>query len=1105
MIQHRRIRTSKLALGLLAALAAAPAMAQSTSSGVAGTVVSADGAPVAGAEVTITHVESGTISRATTDASGRYAARGLRPGGPYTVSVSKDGQTSTEDGVFLELNSVAAVNERLGGAEATELAAVSVTGTRLAAVFGADNKGIGTSVSGRKLATAAAGSRSLDEIARLDPRITVVDSTDGSISLAGVNNRYNSIKVDGLSQGDPFGLNSNGMPYTGSPISPDTIAAYDIKASDYDVSTDSVGASINAVTKSGTNEFHGSVYYAYKNSGDMVGKIRSNPSDGSSKRVDYTGFDSDITRGVTFGGPILKDRLFFFGSAEKQKVTNIGAFPNNGYSAGKVSDADLAAVEAAAANWGLQPGSALFKNADSTGLALENERYLGKIDWNIADGQRLSLTYQETKENKPTPYDASGNNVAYSSHYYDIDSKTKNLALQLFSDWTENFSTEFKVSQQKFDQIAGNVLNQPQVSVSTPGGGTIYLGEDTNRHENEIHTKALTATLAGTWYVGDHTLKGGVDYLRQENVDLYGRDLHGVFSFASPEAFAAGSYSSYTRALIPAGLSLSDLGFPMTYTQISPFLQDTWQATDNLSLTYGVRVAMPDTNRAPPSLTGNTLTEYENVVGYANNSTLDRNVYEPRFGFNYAFNTERYSQLRGGVGLFQTSPPTVWIFNPYQNNGVTGRVSTNDTGGESFADLITDVENKSTSSTLSGRPQVDAISPDFKLPTAWKYSLGYDAELPWYGIVASVDALYIKNKDAIVYLEPNTGIASTGAEPITLPDGRLGYWTNGAPAAAPASGSTYLNNTGVQTCYVSQTCNGTYVANSTAFAYNSTVLANTDKGYSKSITFGLSKPLVSDWAWDLSFTLAKAEEVNPGNSSQATSNYQIAMVNPNTTSAAIADRSIRQTVKASLTWDHAFFGDYKTTITGYYTGHDGQPYSWVYGTGSGIIGDVNGDNQAGYDLAYIPLVDDPNVIYKGSAEQIQAFQEFISNDQYLGSHRGQIAKRNAAHSPWVNQLDIGIQQELPAFFKEHKAIVRLDISDFLNLLNKDWGLMKTVNTFNPRRNLAYVSGFTEDGQYIYDVTKTPGEYQAWYVSGGNAAPSRVSSTWSALVTLRYEF
>ena len=1109
MTRSTRVQLSRLSLALVAAMAMAPAFAQSTSSGLTGVVTSSGGQPVAGADVTITHVESGTVRHATTDASGRYSAQGLRVGGPYTVTVNSASGTDTESNVFLELNKVSTVNAQIAGPEGT-LEAVTVTGTRAAALFSPDNKGIGTSVSGRRLQTAVSGSRTLDEIARLDPRITVMDSTDGTISLAGVNNRYNSIQVDGLNQGDPFGLNSNGMPYTGSPISADTIAAYDIKASDYDVTSDSVGASINAVTKSGTNEFHGSLYYAYKNADDMVGKILSNPTDPNSNRVGFASFDRDTTYGVTVGGPIVKDKLFFFAAAEKQKITNVGAQPNNGYATGKVTDADLATVETAAAAYGLDPGIALFKNPGTTGLALENDRYLAKLDWNITDGQRLSFTYQDTTETKPTPTDASGNNAAYSSHYYNIDSKTKNLSLQLFSDWSDNFSTEFKVSQQKFDQLAGNPLNQPQVQISTAGGGTIYLGEDQFRHENEIHTKTLAASLAGTWYVGNHVVKGGVDYEKNDIVDLFGRQLHGVLTFNSPQDFANGIIKTYSRTVIPDGFGLDDLGFPMSYTQISPFLQDTWQATDKLSLVYGVRVNIPDTNRAPPALTGATAAAYESVVGFANNSTLDHKVVEPRFAFNYTFATKRMSQLRGGVGLFQTSPPTVWIFNPYQNNGVNGLLTTSNTNGETTEELLNDVGNHNVSDWLGAggsRPQVDAITPDFRLPTAWKISLGYDNELPWWGAVASVDLLYIKNKDAIIYTEPNTGIASTGAVPTLLPDGRIGYWTNGLPTS-----NGFKNSTGGTTCYVSQTCNGVYVANDPNFTYNSTVLGNTDEGYSSSLTFALSRPLINGWAWDLSTTFASAKEVNPGNSSQATSNYQIAMINPNTSYATTADRSIAKTLKASLTWDHAFFGDYRTTVSAYYTGHTGQAYSWVFGTGSGILGDVNGDNQAGFDLAYIPLVNDPNVVYRNGTgttpatqDQIDAFNAFIGDNDYLRTHRGQIAQHNADHGPWVNQLDLGFQQELPGFFRNNKTIVRLDISNFLNLLNKNWGQVETVNTFNPRRNLAYVSGFTADGKYIYDLSKTPQAYQTWYASGGNPSPSRVASTWSALLTLKYTF
>ena len=248
MTHRNRARLSKLSLALVAALAAAPVFAQSTSAGVVGHVVGADGQPVAGAEVTITHVESGTVSRAVTDANGNYASRGLRVGGPYTITVNKAGAgTSTQQNVFLQLNQVADIDSTLSPS-VTTLGGVQVVASAVD-IFSSENKGVGTSVSGRQLETAVNGERSLDGIARLDPRITVIDQNDGSISVAGQNNRYNNISVDSLSQTDPFGLNANGLGYSGSPISPDVIAAYDLKVTDYDVTSDTVGANINAVVR----------------------------------------------------------------------------------------------------------------------------------------------------------------------------------------------------------------------------------------------------------------------------------------------------------------------------------------------------------------------------------------------------------------------------------------------------------------------------------------------------------------------------------------------------------------------------------------------------------------------------------------------------------------------------------------------------------------------------------------------------------------------------------------------------------------------------------------------------------------------------------------
>lgn len=1065
MNHPRRIRMSKLTLGLVAALATAPVFAQSTSAGVGGLVTTSSGQPVAGAEVTITHAESGTVSRATTDASGRYNARGLRVGGPYTITITKQGEgTRTEDGVYLTLNQVNTVNAALTG-DITSLNTVTVTASA-PSVFTADNKGVGTSISGRQLELTPQGTRSLDDVARLDPRITVTDQATGAISVAGVNNRYNSISVDGLSQGDPFGLNANGMPYTGSPISVDTIAAYDIKVSDYDVAQDAVGASVNAVTKSGTNDFHGSVYYVYKDAGSMVGS-----RDGK----DYDAFDKDTTVGVTLGGPIVKDKLFFFGSYEKQKITNFGgAASSDGFTNGVVSQAEIDEVIDIAKNvWGFDPGT-----YGDLGVNLDTKRYLGKIDWNINDYHRASLTYQQTEETLPQPYDQNASTVILSTRWYTKESTTKNTSLQLFSDWSDNFSTEAKLSYQKFEQISGASVKLPTINVTTANnssgsGNGVRLGEDRNRHENEINTKKYTASFFGTYYAGDHTIKGGFDYQKTDALNLYGRDLHGYYVFDSIEDFRTGNYDSYTVKVPADGFTVADTAASIKFSQISPFLQDTWQVNDNLSMTYGVRVNIPKAEKAPPVKEG-----FEEAFGFRNDFKLgaSNKVILPRFAFNYTFNTPRYSQLRGGAGLFQSVPPFVWLANPYQNNGVSATsFSSTDPSAYPFS---TDPYNQPHPGNLSatGEAQMDSIDPDFKLPTVWKLSLGYDAELPWWGLVGTVEIQHLKNKDGVFYKALNIG------EPQgTLADGRNSYWCT-------LGGSTSSSN---------KNC-----GRNPSYAYNSTVLTNTDKGSSTAVTFSLDKPLANGWYGNISYTYTKATEVGSDSSSQAWSSYQyVSRLNPNEEYAGTATREIPNSIKLSLGWEHAFFGDYKTSITAFYNGHDGLPYTWI------VDGDPNGD-RIFQDPAYIPLVNDPNVSYvwgsgAATAEQIAAFQDFISNNGYLSARRGTVADRNGDRNPWVNQLDVSVQQELPGFFKEHKSVIRLDIYNFLNMLNKDWGLTKNVGGYDTRY-LAKLSKVNADGTYVYDLSSNAPQQLAVY-DYNSGYPSRVVSRWSALLTFRYEF
>jgi len=1078
---NSRIRTKLLPFAIAALLAGAPAAAQNvTSSGATGRIVDASGQPVAGATVQIVHEPSGTTKTVTTDADGRYTAQGLRVGGPFDITVSKTGMGQAEkNNVYLQLGQVSSINVQMStsGVQAKDLSAVTVTTSALSQIFSADNKGLSMNVSQRELETTPQGNRSIDDIARLDPRINVTDQGDGSISMAGLPNRFNNISVDGISQGDPYGLNANGLPYQGSPISVDTIGEYNISTANFDVTSDTVGADINAVTKSGTNEFHGSVYYAYRNANKMVGN--AGWLDNGDRGYDYTGYQRDWTGGVTVGGPIIKDKLFFFFSAEQEKTTGIGADSSNGLdpsltgasTSNKISPSDLQQVIDTAKALGLQPGS-----LGGGAVGLTDKRYLGKIDWNISNDHRASFTYQYTKENQPIVQGNSSKEVGLDSYWYSKDSLTKNAALQFYDDWSENFSTEAKISYQTFEQLAGNAINQPQVKVYLSNdnkGPSVNLGEDQYRHENAISTKKWSAFIAGTYFLGDHTIKGGIDFQRDKIYNLFGRTQHGNYTFYGLTNFAAGDYDSYFLYQPAPGYTLNDVAAQWVYSQYSPFIQDTWQVNNNLSVTYGLRMNIPQSDHAPFYNAA-----FQQSFGYPNNSSLGskNKVVEPRFAFNYAFNTERMMQLRGGIGLFQTTPPTVWMTNPYQNNGLTvASYSSFDPADAAFSPDPYH-QNIPTGTQVQPAGVVDTIDPDFKLPSVWKTTLAFDAELPWWGLISSVELQHIQADNAIFYKAINIG-APTG----TMPDGRFQYWKT--PGERGSSKDAAANR-------------------DRAFDQQSTLLTNTGKGKSDSLTLALAKPFSESWFGNVSLTFSHATEVNPGNSSQAFSGYKyVVRENVNDEVAATADRNIPKALKASLTWQHAFFGNYKTSVSAFYNGHSGLPYSWIFS------GDSNGDGITYQDPIYIPTVNDAKVSYgSASPELIQQFQDYIAGNKYLSRHRGQIAGRNTDHYGWVNQLDMSFSQEVPGIFKGNKGVVRLDVYNFLNLLDSDWG--QTVNGQFNTRTLAGYDGVNAQGQYIYYLpTDQNGNYQPQqlirYDAGSN--PTRVVSRWSAMLTLRYTF
>jgi hypothetical protein len=1121
---NSRIRASVLPLAIASLLAASavPALAQDTSSSISGRVLDASGQPVAGATVQIVHEPSGTTKITTTGADGRYAAQGLRVGGPFDVTVSKAGMAQTEQkNIYLQLAQDTSVNLTMGAEQAKEvknLGAVTVSASALAQTFTPDNKGMSTNISQRELQAAPSPGRSIADIARLDPRVSISDRGEGAISTMGMNNRYNSITVDGAGVGDPFGLNSNGMPYIGSPISADTIEEYNISTANFDVASDTVGANINAVTKSGTNDFHGSVYYAYRNAAKLVGTAGWLNKD--QPGYDYAGYKRDWTAGATLGGPIVKDKLFFFVNYEKEKTIGLGADSANGLdstlgsgpsTSNKVSPGDLQRIINAANALGLKPGNFSGGNVD-----LGDQRYLAKLDWNITNNHRASFSYQRTKETQPIVQGNSSNSIGLTSYWYTKNSDTKNTVLQLFDDWNESFSTETKLGYRQFSQIRTVADQQPQVFVDVgfstdpktgkQKGSTPYvdLGEDQYSHYNVLNIKTWNLFEAATWYLGDHTLKGGIDFRQNKIYNLFGRTQFGAYTFFGIDNFEKGIYDSYNIYQPSQGYTLNDVAAQWTLRQTSLFLQDTWQVNNNLSVQYGIRVDQANTGDHPvynPAVdktfgidaNNQVVVKYmpgSGVTPLRNDSTIDGlRIVEPRLSFNYAFDTERMTQLRGGFGLFQSNPPTVWMTNPFQNNGVTTTVYQvyNDYGnqpgqGNNLPEFSPDPHGQNLPPPASSQMGVDTIDPNFKLPSVWKYSLAFDRELPWWGTVFSAEYQYVKVRDGIWYQMLNLG-SPTG----TMPDGRNQYWKT--PGEAGASSDARANA-------------------SKSFTGSSTYLTNTHKGHADALTLSLKKPFSDNWFGSLGVTFGDSTEVNPGTSSQASSNLSnSAWVNPNDETVSRSNRAVRQRVNASITWQHRFFGDYVTSISAFYDGHTGQPYSWTFGN------DANGDGFGqGTDLVYIPRNGEVTLLQPNgkpaTAAQIQQFYSFIQSDKYLSKHQGQIASRNAATAAWVNDLDMSFRQEIPGIFKGNKGEIRLDVYNVLNLVDKRWGQERDLG-FYQTRNLADYAGVGADGKYIYKLyTDKYGNYQPEQLTvydAGTYTKTNVVSRWSAMLTVRYTF
>ena len=1048
MTHPNRVRLSKLTLGLLAALATAPVFAQATSAGVGGTVTRTDGQPVAGAEVVITHVESGTVSRATTDASGRYTARGLRVGGPYTVTITKSGEgTKTEDNVYLDLNKTNTINAALTG-DLTTLDTVTAVAIGGSDVFSATKMGSGTSISRQTIEGLPSVNGNIQDYMRLDPRVAFVDRASGTISAGGQNPRYNAVRIDGVSASDTFGLEGNNMPTRRQPVAMEAIEAINIDLANYDVTiSGATGAVVDAVTKSGTNEFHGSVYGTYRD-GDWFGDDpEGNPFNGFSKEENY---------GFTLGGPLVKDRLFFFANYDKFKQEAPGA-DIAGSALGKANPtidmADIAEAQSIATGYGIDAGG-----LDSDGNT-DLEEYALKLDWNISDAHRASVRYSKLEQSKLRINGVNSTQISLSSYWYQQPKEVESYVAQLFSDWTDTFSTEFKVSYRDYSAVRETPTTAPSVQIYfTPAGGrplsgdSLFLGTETNSQQNALYTKTWNYFGAATLTLGDHDLKAGVDYSTNEIYNIFGPQLYGVYQFASMADFRAGRYSTYNLRTPQAGQGFDSVAADYQYNNLGLFIQDQWFVSPNLTLTFGVRADKPTVD-SRPAFNASAQTAF----GLDNSQVLDEKfLIQPRFGFNYTFDTERPTQLRGGLGLFQGDSPQVWLSNAYNTTGFNYIQYTLNAFRPDTPFSGDGLDQNVPPSVGNQLQNVNFIAPDFDQPSVWKANLAFDHELPWQGLVASAELLVTEVKSALFYQNLNLGDATEHGQ-----DGREIYYQARTSAGARVPWATATNR----------------FNRNRAFG-DVYLLDTTDKGYSRQATFSLTKPWTndSDWSWSLAYTYTDAEEVSGLTSSTASSGWNYNYVfQANEESLATSRYEIKDRISGQLNWKHKFFGDNNTSVGLFYV--PSGPGDVVFGTlAASGVSTANPAMEA-------------------------AFFEYLAAHPELARYAGQVTPKNAARAGFVNTFDIRISQELPGFFEGHKSEIWLDIVNVGNLLNKDWGHIYDYGFFADQR-IATLQGIDNNGKYVYNFTNP----DAPTIANGDADGfNQGVSQWSLQVGFRYKF
>jgi hypothetical protein len=1031
------MRKFTLLCAAAAVVAPVAVYAQETTSTIIGTVT-ANGSPVPGALVVITHVPSGSVSRATTDGSGSFAATGLRVGGPYTVSVSAKGYSTSS---ITDINTVVGQPFTVPIALEPEGNTIVVTASRVAGARTV-SQGPAMVLNAEQIRNVASTNRDIRDLARRDPFARLDDTPSGgrAVSFAGQNPRFNRFSVDGVPITDNFGLNPDGLPSRRSPIPLDAIGQFQTKVAPYDVREGNFqGGAINIILRSGTNHFQGTGFYSYtsdKLTGKRTGDLHVTLP--SFKSYDY---------GAEISGPIIKDKLFFMIAGERIRAgTPIpeGPIDNNaGTAIPTLTQAQVdQVIQIAKTKYNYDAGGVLNNSDD------KDDRLVAKLDANLGR-HRASLTYSYTKDaikfNQNT-FTTPPPGLGLESDGYVSSNRLHTGVFQLNSDWTDSLSTEFRAFLKDYkrgqDPILGRGFAQMRICTaptsdrtaagaaasavtSCPNGfAQVAIGPDISRQTNALTSNTWGASEQIRFRKGGHDIRAFGDYQHTKIFNAFLQRSAGDYYFDSLADFAAGNAQRLQYQNAIPSLDPNDASAEFGYSQYTVGLQDNWKINDMLNVAFGARYDVYGGN-AHAAINPNFIARY----GYANNAFINgRGVFQPRFGFN--FEPTRQISLRGGLGIFAGGSPDVYVSNSFSNTGIlsnsitiqqnnngtftaAGAANPNALGAIALVNvngrtIPTDVNTYLLNGSVSTASPTNALDPNFKLPSQWRGTLSasWRPDLGSFGRgwEFAGDFFWSKVRNQVFFTDIRSVLSG-----LQTPDGRPRY--KGLISQTDSNSDILLTNTNKGRSYIA--------------------VARIRKDFDFGLNVGAS------------FTYEDIKDQAPATSSTASSNYANgAFFDPNRVQYGISNDQVKYAFKGDLTYIHAFFGDYKSSISLFAESRQGHPYSYtMFDPTSGrsaVFGTIGSGSRY---LLYVPKVGgDPIVSYDSLATQ-QAVEALI-NSTKLKKYQGMVAPRNAFNSKWFTRLDLHLEQEIPTGVGRSRISVFMDVDNFTNLINHNWGQIR---------------------------------------------------------------